>query len=160
MAEWYNLLPEKYIKLTVGTDEGLSQKFLSLPERIAKHSFERLGKVRNCIPFGLHRFPNAGGSLDDLKQREARIRRKEGSSGARRRSIVEVMYVQFSLTKGRKWLSAMQRSRRSYECKTSVKQTFCRYDWNVSLRNDSLRKWVLTRVKTRRLVYEKALKGL
>lgn len=109
------------------------------------------GQVKSirCIPFGQHGFSNAGGSLDDLKQQETRIRRGEESSETRRRFIVEVMYVQFSPTKGRKWLSAMQRSRRSYECKTSVKQMFCRYDWNVSLRNDSRRKWVrvLTRVK-------------
>lgn len=79
MAKWCNLLPEKYMKLTLETNEGLSQKFLSLPERIAKHSFERLAEVRNSISFGLHRFSDTESSLDDLKQQEARIRRGEGS---------------------------------------------------------------------------------
>lgn len=64
------------MKLTLETNEGLSQKFLSLP---AKHSFERLAEVRNCISFELHRFSDTESSLDDLKQQEARIRRGEGS---------------------------------------------------------------------------------
>lgn len=38
-----------------------------------------LAEVRNCISFGLHRFPDTESSLDDLKQQEARIRRGEGS---------------------------------------------------------------------------------